>query len=224
MNPAPFFFVPGAKPQAPACCPHHAPFRVAPGGGPNADLDSEGKPRDPGGFLYGIGARIPDGVTWQKTAAGWYVAWNGQQPQDLARLNTHPRILAWRWIIGAELTHRWRVPILIAPEPKQQADLRVFTSALDRAFGPNGWEEPHDLEPLAQILFALSRDERVRPDIDANNMILVETAAALAGLGHWVDLPLISSRTGWFTDLVVTRILRASSGLEPDPALPEDIA
>ena len=218
MIPYPWFYTPGDT-APPSCCPHQAPFSIPAGAGPDKQIDADGTIRDVGGRLWGIG-RVPDGIAWIDSGAGWFVAWHAQSPQDLSRLNPHPRVLLWRWVTGGDPSHRWRIPVLIAPDP-HGGQPSPFLSALDRILGVGGWQEPPDLEPLQRALLALTRGERQHADTDENNAALMETVSGLIALGSWCDLTLAATQPAWITDQVCTRILRAGMGLPPDPALPE---
>ncbi len=101
MTPYPFIFCPPGV-DKPACCAHMGQVRQTATGGPEGT----------GGVCWG-GPYDPEAARWVKTAGGWYLGDAGHRPQDLVRLNTHPRVVKWHQIPGALEDQWWRVPVLL---------------------------------------------------------------------------------------------------------------
>lgn len=204
----PVFYTPGPAAKRPACCRYLAPVHVGRGQGPDRVVDADGNPTDAGGYYWGNGTLNPD-RDWQQSSAGWWVAWGNHLPQDLQRIDLHPRILRWRSVPGAEPSHLWTVPVLLG-----QDDHGTFRPALDRVYGPQGWQEPDDLADLVGALLRIAAGDRLASEDPAeNDAALLALFEQLVALGHHADLALLGTRPGWITDRVVTRFIRAALGL-----------
>lgn len=203
LTPYPLIYTPKGM-LKPACCAHPAPVGLYDGHGADAVIAPDGTRSGGGGLCWG-GPFDPT-LNWVKTRAGWWVVLDGHLPQHTRRVVTHPRILRWTAVTGAQSDHVWRVPVLITPVV--EAAGTVWQSACDRLYSRDGWRDADDLADLQQPLLALAQQVRQHDSEQANNAALTDLAIALLGLGHWIDADLLE--TGhWLSEMMVHRILVA---------------
>lgn len=211
MNPYPLIYCPKGVAR-PACCPWQGGTGLLDGKGADAPVG--------GGVCYGGPFR---GGAWKKTPGGWYVLLDGHQPQHLGRAQPHPRLVRWQAVPGHAPETWWRIPVMIQPlvRPDGQPDrARVYVSALDRVWGPDGWQAPSELEPIMRDLLAVSEGAPLADTAEERDLAVVRLAISLCALGQWVDGDLIAT-AGWLTDTVVLRIIKAAIGI--DFMEPEDV-
>lgn len=194
--------------ERPAHVPYPGGIALLPGVGPDVAADGEG-----GGTIYG-GPFEPGEPGWTVTDAGWWVNLDGVAPQQLVRLETHPRILRWATVQGEHPDHWWRVPVLLTPQGQDaEGAPLLFVSAVERVFrGADGWQPPSDLVELQHQLLAVAMDQGVG-NRDADEMaVLADLVAVILGLGHTVSLHELIVK-GWLTERVLLRVLIAAGDL-----------
>lgn len=204
LTPYPLVYTPKGTPK-PASCAHPAPMAVYDGRGADAVVAQDGTRSGGGGLCWG--APFDETLPWVKTRAGWWTVLDGHLPQNTRRLVTHPRILRWIAITGAQPDHVWRVPVLLTPS----VDIAGTTwqSACDRLYNQDGWRDADDLAALQQPLLAIAQNVRQHQDEKANNAALTEIAISLLSLGHWIDADLLEA-AGWLSETMIFRILVAA--------------
>lgn len=190
----------------PACCAHRAPIAQLRGKGPDAVATIVGDQQvitGGGGNMYGGGGYVADSKGWKKTPAGWWVQLLNHRPQDLIRLQRHPRVRTWATVPGAHIGHEWQVPVLL-----EVSDTSV-TSALDGLWDGERYTGG-DLEPLQQELLALISgvDQGSPVDIAAE---VRRMAAQGLGLGQHVDLDLLAV-AGWLSESLALATVSAMAG------------
>lgn len=206
MNPYPLIYCPRGI-LRPSCCPWPAGVGLLDGKGADAPAG--------GGTCYGAAYRDGD---WRKTPAGWYVLIEGHKPQHLGRAQSHPRILRWQAVPGHAPETWWRIPVLLAPmvtvdgQPDKAA---CYVSAIDRVWGPSGWEAPADLEPIMRSLLAIAEGVPLADTPEDRSRAVAQLAIDLAALGQWIDGDLMAT-AGWLTEDVMTRIIFAACGREAE--------
>lgn len=199
LVPYPLIFTPQGMPK-PACCPHMAQVPVLKG--------PEGLP----GICWG-GAYLPDAGEWIKTPAGWWLNINGHQPQHMTKLETHPRVMRWECIIGAQPDHFWRIPILLTRVSLGEEE--GFVSALDRIWNGMEWAAPRDLEPLQTRLLSAANGVPLGADPELRSKAMREIAMEILSVGSWVD-PDFLAATGWLSERLIVDIPLAACDLKPD--------
>lgn len=186
LTPYPLIYCPkGVK--KPACCPHEAVVGQFPGKGPDAVTTMvDGKPvtKGGGGKCYG-GGYDGDPTGWVKTRAGWWVLMAGRRPQDLIRLQAHPRVRRWVSMTGAQIDQVWQIPVLL------EEGKRGWDSALDGIWDGKRYHGG-DLAPLQEQLLAVVRGVAGgRSDDDTLRAAVRSLAIAILGVGQWVDEDLL---------------------------------
>lgn len=179
-----------------------------PGRGPDALVG------DVDGICYG-GPYETDGWDWKPSPAGWWLGTCGHRPQDLVRLEDHPRVIRWRTIPGAQPEHTWRVPVLLTPDPDGAAP--AYVSALDRVMTPQGWQAPEDLRPLQEWLLHLAHRQTSAGTMEERNARFIQGAVALLAVGQWVDFDLLAT-AGWLSERLSLAIAFAAHDGAPDVA------
>lgn len=205
MTPYPLIYCPAgvARPAAVCASPHQVGTLA--GKGPDAHLDADGKPIDRGGTCHG--GTLQPGLRWLKTPAGWWLGLHPQhQPQHLRRVALHPRIMRWTWVEGAEPGHRWQVPVILTTN-----DAGDTVLALDRVWRgeADGWQAGDDLTAIAERCLAVANGVALADSEDERNAAIRTLAIDLLTLGHWANGDLLAA-TGWFSELVMVRIVQAS--------------
>ena len=203
MSPYPLIYCPlvdGKDIPKPACCARALPFRAKPGCGPDGS----------GGIIYGDPLPDPVVAPWIKTPAGWWVYHDGQKPQNLQRIDRHPRIQRWVWVDGADEGHRWLVPQLFV---RDSNDDLVMT--IDRQMTATGWQVGDDLSPLIESLMSIEAGVPLHVDPEVRAARVIEVAIELLTLGSWVDRDLLIA-LGWFTEAVAVRVIRVALGMSPE--------
>lgn len=217
VNPWPRIYCPPGVAR-PACCPPGiAAVAVHPSHAPDvAHLPEDARAEVAGrtwGLCYG-GDPIP-GQRWARTDAGWWAAVDGFTPQDVLRLERHPRVLRWRQVQGAHLDHWWSVPVILAPAG---AAGQGYVSALDRLVGPAGARiAGEDLAPLQETLLAIVNGVELGQTEAQRNDALEQLAIGLLAIGHWVDAPLLYA-AGWLSESVLVRIVVAAADGDDEQA------
>ncbi len=216
LTPYPLIYTPKGM-KKPACCAHPAPASVYDGQGPDSVVDKDGVRSGGGGLCWG--GLFNPALPWVKTRGGWWIVLDGHLPQHTRRIVTHPRILRWTAITGAQAEHVWRVPVLLTPTT--EASGVAWLSACDRLFGSEGWRDADDLAVLQQPLLALASQVRQHQDEKANNAALTNLAIELLALGQWIDADLLVT-ANWLSESMVQRILVAALDRLPshDPLHP----
>jgi hypothetical protein len=204
LTPYPLIYCPKGITK-PACCPHAAPTALLPGKGPDAVLLDDGQPdrTSGGGMCYGGGWQ-PNSPGWKKTRAGWYVQIGRHRPQDLIRLQPHPRVREWITIQGAQADHAWRIPLLL-----EQGDAG-WTSALD---GVWDGEQYHggDLAPVQEQLLAVVRD--VVQGLESPELLAAirSLAIQILAVAQWVDEDLLIAG-GFLSEMLALRAIVGAAG------------
>lgn len=192
--------------ERPACCAHRAPIDLLRGKGPDAVTTVEHGQEvitGGGGKIYGSGYDPSTREKWRKTRAGWWVLLLNHKPQDLIRIQRHPRVRTWVTVPGAHVGHEWQVPVLL------ELSETGITSALDGIWDGERYTAG-DLEALQQELLALIRgiDQGSEIDLAAE----VRRLAALGlGLGQHVDLDLLAV-AGWLSESLALATISAMAG------------
>lgn len=187
----------------PPCCAHAAPMRVLAGKGP----DNHPK----GGNLWG--SPVAQGQ-WKKTVAGWWILEEGHFPQHLARVETHPRIIRWMAVRGAEVGHWWRVPVFLVPAG--QPDQHLWCTALDRIFDGAGYSIPQDFQGIQEKLLYFASGTLFGGDTpEERDLACVLLAAEILAIGQWVDPALLASKA-WLTERVASDVITAALGVDPE--------
>jgi hypothetical protein len=189
------------------------PVGCVPGVGPDVADAGPG-----GGMMYG-GVFTPGESGWVKTEAGWYVNMVGVMPQVLARMDRNPRITRWTMVQGVTREHVLMVPVLLGPvfpddAPTDGSELVApiaYVSALDQVLTQKGWSDPTELAALQEQL------RRVAITIGTEHCLddpgLVSLAIELLMLGHQNVTRHEMIAGGWFSELVLLRVLVAAAGI-----------
>lgn len=153
---------------------------------------------------------------WTTHPAGWSVLLDGHKPQHLVRVNPHPRILSAVAVAGAEPDQLWLVPVLLRPVLRTAA-AELYEPALDRVWRDGAWQTPVELGLIVQGLLDLATRPEVAAaeDVEARNAQLARVAIQGLTLTHHIDEQLLDL-TGWMTEAVLGRVVRAMSGLTED--------
>lgn len=195
MTPYPLIFCPPDVAK-PACCPHAGQVRQT----------SEGGPEKTGGTCWG-GPFDPAGAQWIKSRAGWWLGLIGHKPQDLTRLESHPRVMRWRVIDGALDGHFWRVPVLLTPADEMPK--HGYISALDRLWNGSEWTAPQDLAALQEPLLAIVHGIPLKMDLAERDAAIRGLAIGLLTVGHWIDHEFLAM-TGWLSESLILATIRAA--------------
>jgi hypothetical protein len=209
LTAAPLIYCPVGV-ERPACCAHRHPIGLLPKKGPDAvttTVNGQEETTGGGGNIYGATGYDPAlRSKWRKTRAGWWALLTNQKPQDLIRMQRHPRVRTWSVVPGAHAGHEWQVPVLF-----EMSDSGI-TSALDGLWDGERYTGG-DLEPLQQELLALINgiDQGSPVDIAAEVRRL---AAAGLGLGQYVDLDLLAL-AGWLSESLALSTVIVMAGRTP---------
>lgn len=205
LSPTPLIYCPVGIPR-PACCPHRAPVSLLPGKGPDAVttlVDGQEETTGGGGMIYG-GSYDPltrDG--WRKTRAGWWVLLRNHKPQDLIRLQPHPRVRQWVTVQGARSDHQWQVPVLFDLSGGR------IDSALDGIWDGEQWTAG-ELAPLQSQLLALINGVEQATPVDLSAALRDLAVQGLA-VGHFVDLDLMVVG-GWLSESLCLTTVNVMAG------------
>lgn len=216
MTPYPLYYCPQGVAR-PLCCPHVGAVGALPGKGPDTVRTPEGQAIGGDGLCWGGPLPAPGTAVWTKAPAGWYVLLDGMTPQALRRSITHPRVLRWRTVRGISPDHRWRVPVLLTRDEEGDPLL-----AIDRVLTPDGWQAGDDLTPLLEPLQAVAAGRRLHEDPTERNEACIALAIDLLAIGQWLDRDL-AAVTGWISEAVVIRVLRAALDHPDDDAREADL-
>ncbi len=188
--------------------------KVDDGHGPDVAAGGPG-----GGLVYG-GIYADQDTGWVRTDAGWWVNLGTTMPQHLWRPNTNPRIVRWAVIEGAQPEHRWRVPVLLTPEPSTGDDApRAYVSALERVWrGGAGWVDEPELADLADQVHAVCHGVSLN-GLTGEWPAITELALRLYQEGARVTRHEIAAG-GWLSERMLLRTLIAAA----DTAQPEPVA
>lgn len=213
LTPFPLVYCPVGMPK-PACCPHVAAVGLAPGRGPDAVTtidDGKETVTGGGGTCHGGGYQ-PGSQGWVKTPVGWWIQLRGHRPQDLVRLQPHPRVRRWVTIAGALTGHQWQIPVLIEPGPNG------WVSALDGIWNGKEWAGG-DLADLQAAVLAVANGIPETPDADGNAIDRATEfrllAIKLLGIGQFSDEDLLVA-TGWLSESVMLGAVLAAGGREAE--------
>lgn len=209
LTPYPLIYCPKGI-NKPACCPHVAIMELFAGKGPDAVttlVNGQEITEGGGGRCYGGGYQVGS-PGWTKTKAGWWVQLRGHRPQDLIRLQPHPRVRRWVQIPGAQTDHLWQVPVLI------EEGGTGWTSSLD---GVWDGDEFHggELADLQTQLLAVVRG--VAHDHDASDLqkAIRELAVSILCVGQWVDEDLVIAGK-FLSESVMLGAITAACGRSPE--------
>jgi hypothetical protein len=205
LTPTPLIYCPIGIPR-PACCPPRAPIAALKGKGPDAVttvIDGQEHTEGGGGTTYGGGYDPATKGAWRKTRAGWYVLLLNHRPQDLIRVQRHPRVREWVTIPGVRPDHQWQVPVLLDLSDGQ------VTSALDGIWDGERWTGG-ELEPLQQALLALVNGIEQSSPVDLSAAVRDLAVQGLA-LGQHVDIDLLAV-AGWFSESLCLATISAMAG------------
>ena len=200
----PLIYCPKNIPK-PACCAHAGPVGLLPGKGPDAVteiIDGDQRTTGGGGLCYG-GGWHPDAPGWIKTSGDYWVQLLGHRPQDVIRLQSHPRVRRWQSIQGAQHDHTWQIPVLL------ERGENGYTSALDGVWDGTGWTAGELAKLQSQLLALVNGIAQGDPAFNLEQS-LRELAFALLAVGHWIDEPLLAV-TGWFSEQLLARTILAAT-------------
>ena len=186
-------------------CPDHIPTtmrtlttRLLDGVGPDAVDGAFG-----GGTV--IGGEYQRGeIGWTKTLGGWWINFTAVAPQVIGRIKTHPRIIRWASIPGANDGHWWQAPVLLSPFKDDDGNPIAYQSALDQHWNGAAWVDAADLEPLQERLRQVAinvGNGQVKSDAD-----LFQLVSDILLLGHYLH-PHDLAASGWLTKAVLLRVL-----------------
>lgn len=209
LSPTPLIYCPTGVTR-PACCASRAAISLLPGKGPDAVtelVDGQEQTTGGGGQMYGGAGYDPlTREHWRQTRAGWWVLLRNHKPQDLIRLQPHPRVRQWVSVPGARSEHQWQVPVLF-----DLSDGRI-TSALDGIWDGEQWTGG-ELAPLQSQLLALINGVHQDADLDVSAAVRDLAIAGLA-VGHHVDLDLLVV-AGWLSESLCLATINAMAGRVP---------
>jgi hypothetical protein len=189
----------------PACCAHGGAVGLLPGKGPDVSSVLEGDQlvtTGGGGLCYGGGWQ-PDAPGWTLTSGGWYVQLLGHRPQDLIRLQSHPRVRRWQTVVGAQPDQLWQIPVLL------EHGGNGYTSALDGVWNGQAWTAGELADLQSQLLALVNGIGQGDPAFNMEQS-LRDLAFALLAVGHWIDEPLLAV-TGWFSEQLLARTILAAT-------------
>lgn len=193
--------------KRPACVPQgRAPIALYDGKGPDAVttvVDGKEQTVGGGGTIYGSGYDPATRATWKRTRAGWWVQLLNHRPQDLIRIQRHPRVRQWITIPGVRPDHQWQVPVLLEIANGQ------VNSALDGIWDGERWTGG-ELEPLQQELLALVNGVEQSSPVDLA-VAVRELAVKGLMLGQFVDLDLLAV-AGWLSESLCLATVTAMAG------------
>ncbi len=211
LTPYPLIYCPKGVAK-PSCCPHGAAVGLLAGHGPDAvDRMEDGHQvtEGGGGLCYGGGYQ-PGSPGWTKTRGGWWVQLRGQRPQDLLRLQAHPRVQRWYTIPGAHPGQEWRIPALIEEGPNG------WTSALDGIWDGESYHGG-DLAPLQTQLLAVVNDAAQTEEGDHPDALLAAIRAlgiAILAVGQWVDEDLLIAGR-YLSELTILSAITSACSRQP---------
>jgi hypothetical protein len=163
------------------------------------------------GVLYGTQPELIGSPLWQRTAEGWWILFQGQQPQQLRRMDTSPRILTWTPVDGANRGEVWLVPRLLKLIDPEREDLG-YVSALDRIYAGEGqWRGEPALARLQEQLLSIAHHVQLAPTPDERNGLILRLVIDLAAIGHYVSLAEMIA-AAWLSELVQLRFIFAALG------------
>lgn len=207
----PLIYCPADMKKPPACWPARSRIETVSGVGPDAvsttHPDGSVTVTGGGGGCYG-GAFVPGATGWKKTRGGWWIQLLNHRPQDLIRVQRHPRVRQWATIQGVRPDHQWQVPVLL------DRSGGVLTSALDGVWDGDRWSGG-ELEPLQQELLALIQgvDQGNPVDLAAE----VRRIARIGlGIGHHVDDDLLAV-SGWLGESMHLAVVACMAGEAQPP-------
>lgn len=190
----------------PACCAHLAGAGAMDGHGPDAVVAPDGTRSGGGGLTYGPRPWLPLDTTWRRTVAGWWIDLDGHRPQDLLRLEQHPRVLRWRTVPGVLAGQHWRIPVLLTPADGNPE--LGYLSAVDQVLGEHGWSAG-DLVDLQAPLLAIAAGVPLHQDPEVRNATILQLTIDLLAIGHWIDRTLLI-HTGWLTETLQMEVILAA--------------
>jgi len=203
LTPTPLIYCP-VDIKRPACVPTgRAPIALLAGKGPDAVtslVNGQEVTTGGGGTIYGSGYDPTTRETWKRTRAGWWVQLLNHRPQDLIRIQRHPRVRQWITVPGVRPDHQWQVPVLL-----EIADGQV-TSALDGIWDGERYTAG-ELEPLQQQLLALINGVEQSSPVDLA-VAVRELAVQGLMLGQFVDLDLLAV-AGWLSESLCLTTVQA---------------
>jgi hypothetical protein len=197
LTPYPLVYCPKGI-NKPACCPHTARVDLLPGKGPDAVVsvvDNQQVTVGGGGTCWGGGYQ-PAAPGWKLTRGGWYVQIHGHKPQDLIRLQAHPRVREWTRIPGAQPDQAWQVPVLLEEDANHG-----WTSAADGIWDGERYDAG-DLAPLQEQLMAVLRNITLGLDGPELLAAIRTLAIDLLRVGQWVDEDLLIAGR-WLSESVM---------------------
>ncbi len=207
--------------KRPACVPPgRAPIAQLSKVGPDTMttiVNGEEKIEGGGGAVYGGGYDPAMRSTWKKTKlrtekiddnttithGGWWVQLLNHRPQDLIRIQRHPRVRQWVTVPGVRADHQWQVPVLL-----EIADGQV-TSALDGIWDGERYTGG-ELEPLQQELLALVNGVEQSAPVDLAAAVRDLAVQGLM-LGQYVDIDLLAT-AGWLSESLCLATVSAMAG------------
>ena len=210
LTPTPLIYCPTGI-DRPACCAHRAPIDLLRGKGPDAVatiVNGQEVITGGGGKIYGASGYDPaTREKWRKTRAGWWLLLLNHKPQDLIRLQAHPRVRRWAPLVGAQPEHTWHIPILL--EPTRLG----WMSALDGIWDGESWsagELARLQEPLLAIANGVQQGDDATREADFRRL-----AIDLLALGHLVDEDLLIA-AGWLSESLMLRVVLTAAGRDED--------
>lgn len=210
LTPLPLIYCPAGV-KRPPCWPLLAPVGLLPAKGPDVvrtvATDGSEVITGGGGTMFG-GPYVDGSPGWRPTRGGWWVQLLNHKPQDLIRIQRHPRVRQWVTVPGVRPDHQWQVPVLL------DRSSGVLSSALDGVWDGERWSGG-DLEPLQSQLLALINGVDQGGDTDLAAEVLRLALAGLA-VGHHTDADgdLIAV-AGWLSESMQLAILNAMAGQAP---------
>lgn len=159
-----------------------------------------------GGMVFG-GPYTPGEPGWVK-AGTWYINLHDVEPQTLARITTHPRIIRWTPVVGSVNGHWWNVPVLLTPTLDGDGKAVLYRSAVDQHWNGNEWTDPADLADLQERLRQVAIN--VAGGLVSDDRALVALVSDLALLGHLLH-PSELAASGWLTRSLLLRFLIAAA-------------
>jgi hypothetical protein len=206
LSPTPLIYCPVGIKRPPCVPTGRAPVAQLPGKGPDAVttmVNGQEHTEGGGGTIYG-GSYDPSlRGTWKKARAGWWVQLLNHKPQDLIRIQRHPRVRQWATIPGVRSDHQWQVPVLLEIAEGQA------TSALDGIWDGERWTGG-ELEPLQQELLALVNGVEQAAPVDLASTVR-DIAVKGLELGQHVDLDLLGV-AGWLGESMCLSAVAAMAG------------
>lgn len=187
--------------------PPHVPIIMA-----QRLVDQVGPDPVGGGTVYG-GPYTVGEPGWAK-AGDWWINLRDVEPQTLAKLNTHPRVLRWTPVAGSMTGHWWNVPVLLTPTTDGDGKPVLYRSALDQHWNGEEWTDPTDLVGLQERLREVALN--VAGGQVSDDRALVGLVSDLLMLGHLIH-PRELAASGWLTRSLLLRVLIAAA----DVPLPE---